>query len=82
MSGHNAIADMEAARAPMAPGMGYPAHETEIHPAATITKDEKDLAVGSTLPLGAHDSVTVHGAADLADGEEEPTEEEYATLRK
>ena len=80
MSGHNAIADFEAARAPAVPGMGYPQAEHEIQPA--LAKEEKDLALGTTLPAAARDSVTVHGATDLADGEEEPTEEEYATLRK
>lgn len=78
---HNPIADFEAARAPAVPGMGYPHGEGEIQPVSQLAKDEKDLAIGSTLPAGARDDITVNGARDL-DGEEEPTEEEYATLRK
>jgi hypothetical protein len=76
---HNAIADFEAARAPVVPGMGYPQSE-DIQPA--LAKEEKDLALGTTVPAGARDSVTVHGAHDLNDGEEEPTPEEYESLRK
>jgi hypothetical protein len=60
---------------------GTQAHD-EITPASNTSalKQEKDLIMGPG-PL-ARDSVTVHGATDLLSDDVEPTDEEYATLRK
>jgi hypothetical protein len=50
----------------------------EIHPAEP--KNVKELASG---PAGTtQDLTTVRAAAEYLDGEIEPSEEEYATLRK
>lgn len=80
MSGHNTTADYLSA--PLPPS-GLPSAQDEITPADNHTsalKNEKDIIMGAG-PL-ARDSVTVQGANDLASDDIEPTEEEYATLRK
>lgn len=68
----NTFADYEAAPVPPT---GLPANE--IHPADP--KNVKEVVSG---PGGHTQDVTVTQAADYMDGEMDPTEEEYATLRK
>lgn len=79
MSGHNTTADYLSA--PLPPS-GLPQAQDEITPANNIPtmKHEKDLIMGPGAL--ARDSVTVNGANDLTDEDVEPTDEEYATLRK
>lgn len=57
------------------PATGLPANE--IHPAPP--KEAKEVFSG---PAGHNRDVTVTQAAEYLDGEIEPSEEEYATLRK
>jgi hypothetical protein len=66
------MADYESAPVPPT---GLPANE--IHPAPP--KNTKEVFDG---PAGHTQDVSVSQAAEYLDGEIEPSEEEYATLRK
>lgn len=57
-----------------APIVGSALPGGDIHHRGKV-EDEKNLAV-------LQDDATVHDAAGYLDGEQEPTEEEYNTLRK
>jgi hypothetical protein len=72
MNHANATLDLESANVPAS---ALPT--SDITPAQA--KEEKEAIYGATV--GNNDEVVVAAAGGL-DGEEEPTDEEYATLRK